>query len=153
MADDITMAAPANMQPQNEEMLLKYMMSQGAHSAADKSIAKKQAMLNQLRQQTAMPDMIQGGGARTIRAANPLSALANVAGSVYGEQQQRGLDEQSENVLGQRRTDLARLVEDQRLARELALPLEKRQGYVPPQAPGPGGFVPPTDPNAYAGGP
>jgi hypothetical protein len=32
------------------------------------------------------------------------------------------------------------------------MPLEQRPGYVPPQQPGPGGFVPPTDPNAYAGG-
>jgi hypothetical protein len=148
---DINMT-PTNMQPQNEEMLLKYMMQQGAHSAADQSIAKKQALLNQLRQTTELPGMIQGGGARTIQAAHPLSAIANVAGQVMGAQQQRGLNDQTANLVGERRQDLANLVENQRMARESALPLEKRQGYVPPQAPGPGGFVPPTDPNAYAGG-
>lgn len=124
----------------NEQMLLNYMMQQGGNNAADQSIAKKQALLNQLRQTTAMPDMIQGGGARTVQAAHPLSALANVAGQVMGAQQQRGLDTQSANVMGDRRSQLADLAEQQRQSAAMALPLEKRPGYqappVMPQVPG-----------------
>jgi hypothetical protein len=141
------------MDPQNEQMLLNYMMQQGGNNAADQSIARKQALVNQLRQTSQMPDMIQGGGARTIRAAHPLSAVANVAGNVLAGVKQRGVDTAQENLMGDRRAQLADFAEQQRLAQQSALPLEKRQGYVPPQAPGPGGFVPPTDPNAYAGGP
>ena len=150
MAD---MMAPQNMQPQNEEMLLKYMMQQGAHSAADQSIAKKQALLNQLRQTTELPGMIQGGGARTVQAAHPLSAIANVAGQVMGAQQQRGLNTETENLVGQRRQDLANLVEDRRMAQQSALPLEKRAGYVPPQQVPMAGAPLPIDPTQTYGSP
>jgi len=150
MAD---MMAPQNMQPQNEEMLLKYMMQQGAHSAADQSIAKKQALLNQLRQTSELPGMIQGGGARTIQAAHPLSAIANVAGQVMGAQQQRGLNDQTQNVMGDRRAQLANLVEDQRQAKQMALPLEQRQGYQAPVAKPPMAAPPMIDPTQTYGAP
>ena len=150
MAD---MMAPQNMQPQNEEMLLKYMMQQGTNNAADQSIAKKQALLNQLRQTTELPGMIQGGGARTIQAAHPLSAIANVAGQVMGAQQQRGLNDQTQNVMGDRRAQLASLVEDQRQAKQMALPLEQRQGYVPPVKPPMPGAPLPIDPTQTYGAP
>ena len=149
---DINMT-PTNMQPQNEEMLLKYMMQQGTNNAADQSIAKKQALLNQLRQTTELPGMIQGGGARTIQAAHPLSAIANVAGQVMGAQQQRGLNDQTQNVMGDRRQQLANLVEDQRMARESALPLEKRQGYQAPVAKPPMAAPPMIDPTQTYGAP
>ena len=155
---DINMAAPTNMQPQNEEMLLKHLMGQGVHNAADKSIAKKQAMLNQLRQTTELPGMIQGGGARTVQAAHPLSAIANVAGQVMGAQQQRGLNEQSANVMGNRRSDLANLQWQQQQAKDYAAigknpdgsPMQPRPGAVPPVMPG----APlPTDPTQTYGAP
>jgi hypothetical protein len=149
---DINMT-PTNMQPQNEEMLLKYMMQQGTNNAADQSIAKKQALLNQLRQTTDLPGMIQGGGARTIQAAHPLSAIANVAGQVMGAQQQRGLNDQTQNVMGDRRAQLADLVEQQRQAKQMSLPMQQRQGYVPPQAAAVPGAPLPVDPTQTYGAP
>ena len=116
----------------NEAMLMNYMMQQGGNNAAEQSIARKQALVNQLRQTSQMPDMIQGGGARTVRAANPLSMVANVAGNVLAAQKQRGVDIAQENLMGDRRSQLADLQEQQRQAQQSALPLEKRQGYVPP---------------------
>jgi hypothetical protein len=97
--------------------------------------------------------MIQGGGARTIQAAHPLSAIANVAGQVMGAQQQRGLNDQTQNVMGDRRAQLASLVEDQRQAKQMALPLEQRQGYVPPVAKPPMAAPPMIDPTQTYGAP
>lgn len=138
--------------PQNEEMILNYMMQQGGNNAAEQNIARKQALVNQLRQSTAMPDMIQGGGARTVQAAHPLSAVANVAGQFMGAQKQRGIDTAQENLMGDRRSQLADLVERQRMAQQSALPLQQRQGYVPPQAAMPGA-QPPMDPTMTYQGP
>jgi hypothetical protein len=120
------------MDPQNEQMLLNYMMQQGGNNAADQNIARKQALVNQLRQTSQMPDMIQGGGARTVRAANPLSLVGNVAGNVLAGQQQRGINTAQENLQGDRRSQLADFAEQQRQAQQSALPLQQRQGYVPP---------------------
>jgi hypothetical protein len=120
------------MDPQNEQMLLNYMMQQGGNNAADQSIARKQALVNQLRQTSQMPDMIQGGGARTVRAASPLSAIGNIAGNVMAGIGQRDVNTQQANVMGDRRSQLADLAEQQRQAQQNALPLQQRQGYQPP---------------------
>jgi len=102
MADEMGM-------PNENELLMRYLMQQGGANQQTQGLAKKQAMLNQLRQGTAMPDMIQGGGARTIKAAHPLSALADIGGKLVGAYKQRGLDEQQDAILGQSRSQLADL--------------------------------------------
>jgi hypothetical protein len=93
----------------NEDLIMQYLMQQGGANQANMSIAKKQALLNQLRQQTQMPGMIQGGGARTVRAAHPLSMLADVGGQLAGGYEQKGLDTQSNDLMTTSRNQLADL--------------------------------------------
>jgi hypothetical protein len=117
---------------------MNYLMQQGGAAQQQQEIARKQALLTQLRSDTALPGMIQGGGARTVKAAHPLSAIADIGGKLIGGYKQKKLDEQASNIAGQSRSDLAELVEQQRLAKQKALPLEQRAGYQPPQATLPG---------------
>ena len=95
--------------PMSDDLLLRYLMQQGGANQANQGIAKKQALINQLRQTSQMPGMIQGGGARTVKAAHPLSALADIVGTGLGDYQQRGLDEQSNKIMGDSRSQLADL--------------------------------------------
>jgi hypothetical protein len=125
----------------NSDAFLQYLTQQGANNAAEQNIAKKTAMLQQLRQKTEMPGMIQGGGARTVKAAHPLSMLADVGGQLVGAYKQRGLDEQSNNLAGDRRSQLAEMAEQQRLAKAYAAIGKDSQGNplqpaVQPQVPG-----------------
>jgi hypothetical protein len=127
----IGMPAMNPMTPDNQGLMLNYLMQQGGAAQQQQEIARKQALLTQLRSDTALPGMIQGGGARTVKAASPLSAIADIGGKLIGGYKQKKLDEQASNIAGQSRSDLANLIEEQRQAKQKALPLEQRAGYQP----------------------
>lgn len=120
----------------NEDLIMQYLMQQGGINQQQQGLAKKQAMLNQLRQGSAMPDMIQGGGARTIKAASPLSALADAGGKLIGAYKQKGLDTQADNLMGDSRSQLADM-QWQAQQRQMEEDLRRKQamGMQQPGAP------------------
>jgi len=132
----------ADAMPTSDDLLMRYLMQQGGANQANQGLAKKQAILNQLRQSTELPGMIQGGGARTVKAAHPLSALAAVGGALGGAYKQRGLDEQQDAILGQSRSQLADLntnmtdIARVRKAQKAGLIGPDGQSLVPGQLPG-----------------
>jgi hypothetical protein len=121
------------MTPDNQGLMLNYLMQQGGAAQQQQELAKKQALIQQLRQDTAMPGMIQGGGARTVKAAHPLSAIADIGGKLIGGYKQKGLDAESAKVTQTSRDQLADLIKNTRKQPVLPLP---GTGEMPAGTPG-----------------
>jgi hypothetical protein len=129
---------------------MQYLTAQGANEGQQQNIMRQQALVNQLRQNAATPQM-RGGGGRVQTAAHPLEFLSSVLGQGMAAKGQADVNTQADNLQGQQRSDLANMIEQQRQAKAYAALGKDPQGN--PMGGGGSGFqMPPSDPMAYAGG-
>ena len=123
----------------NNDALMQYLTAQGANEGQQQNIMRQQALVNQLRQNAATPQM-RGGGGRVQTAAHPLEFLSSVLGQGMAAKGQADVNTQADNLQGQQRSDLANMID---------------VGTDPqgnPMGGGSGFQMPPSDPMAYAGG-
>ena len=89
------------------QMMLEYLMEMGAMQPEQEAIARKQAMVNQLRQAGQMPGMRAHGRINT--AAHPLEMLGAMANQGVGEYQNRQANQMQDQYGARRRAALGGL--------------------------------------------
>jgi hypothetical protein len=116
---------------QTDDDMLEYLMSIGALQPEQENIARKQAMISQLRQQGRLPEMRQAG--RLVVASNPFETLGSVLHQGLGQYEQGNMEKMQDEYGNKRRglmTDLQARMKSRRLP-----PNQQSQisgGFVPP---------------------